>query len=473
MATPAGTRLKNHQLRRARRLVIIEGTLGALMGQLTAGILLVKLATELGAGPREIATMQAVPQFISAFQILSSWFIGHTGDCRRIALGFLFLNRLVWTTLGISALFFLKPGAHGPVWALIVANGVASLSAQMTLVAWYSWVAELAPVTFWGRYLGRRNMIALLVATPVGIGAGLFADWWFKNRPGDLTGIGTMMLIGAVLGFSSWLALSRVPVVTLHRPEAPLRFDRVLGKALKDTNFRRLALTRCWIVFFVQVAAPMWQFYALKLLHVPLWTMKTWECVANTSTAGGNRYCGKLADRYGYRPVALLFCLGMGTIPLWWMLASEATWKVPLGFATLAVPCYWIVLLSNTVGSFSWAGVNLCASNLALKLAEREHRAAYVALFQAAFGFTGGCGALLGGFLVDQAKHQLGPAQLTVAFQLVFLLSALGRWLGMIGLASVREPGAIRVGSLARSLLASWRRAPAGVDRDWELVRSE
>src|SRR5262249_23261325 len=53
----AAPRLKNYQLRRARRLVIAEGTLGGLMGQLTQGILLVKFAQELGAGPRETAAL--------------------------------------------------------------------------------------------------------------------------------------------------------------------------------------------------------------------------------------------------------------------------------------------------------------------------------------------------------------------------------------------------------------------------------
>jgi MFS family permease len=429
----------------------MEGTLGALTGQLTQGILLVKFAQELGAGPAEIAVLLAVPQFISALQIVSSWFINRHWDCKRIALGYQFLHRLVWMLLGVSAVYLLRPGAHGLVWGLIVANGAGSLAAQMAVVAWYTWVAELAPVSFWGRFLGRRQMIALVIATPVGVGAGLYADWWFNHHPpGDLAGVGWMAVVGSLIGFAGIWVLARVPRVTLHRAPTPLRFQRVLAAALRDVSFRRLALTRCWITFFVQVAAPMWQFYALSALGVPLWTMKTWEGVTNFSTAGGNRFCGKLADFYGYRGVAILFCIGMGTIPIWWILASKAVWTLPLGFATVAIPAYWIALLSNTLGSFSWSGVNLCATNLALKLAAPQHRAAYVALFQAAFGISGGCGALLGGYLVTLAKGQLPPEQVAVAFKMVFLLSALGRWAAMIGLASVREPGAVPTLRLAR-----------------------
>jgi hypothetical protein len=298
-------------------------------------------------------------------------------------------------------------------------------------------------------------MIALLFATPVGIGAGLFADWWFKSHPkGDLSGVGWMAALGSLLGFAGLYLLSRVPAVSLHRPEGALHFGGVLRAALKDGSFRRLALTRCWITFFVQVAAPMWQFYALTFLAIPLWTMKTWEAIANFSTAGGNRLCGKLADFFGYRSVAILFCVGMGTIPIWWILASKNTWIIPLGFVTLAIPAYWIVLLSNTIGSFSWSGVNLCATNLALKLAQRQHRAAYVALFQAAFGITGGCGALVGGQLVEMGRAGLPPAEVALVFQAVFLLSALGRWAAMIGLASVREPGGTPAPRLARLLVA-------------------
>lgn len=443
--------LRNHQLRAARRLIIVEGTLGALVNQFTAGIFVVKFGIELGASPREIAVLQAVPQFVSALQIFASWFLNHTGEPRRVVLLFQFLQRTVWMSVGLSALFLLKPGVHGPVWMLIVANGIAALSTQMALVAWYAWVSELAPVSFWGRFLGRRQMIALLFATPVGIGAGLFADWWFKTHPDDLTGIGGMTAFGAGLGYVGWAVLSRVPAVTVHRSGEPLRFDRVLARALADASFRRLALTRCWIMFFVQVAAPMWQFYALNVLHVPLWTMKTFEGVGNATSAGGNRLCGKLADRFGYRPVAILFCVGMGTIPIWWTLASSVVWRIPLGSVTLTIPCYWIAVLSPFIGNFCWAGVNLCASNLALKLAEREHRAAYVALFQGAFGVTGGLGALLGGFLVDAARKQLPAEQLAVAFQIVFLLSALGRWVAMIGLSSVREPGATPTLKFART----------------------
>src|SRR3954468_13692544 len=164
---PPASCVKHHELRRARRLIIVEGTLGSLAGQLTAGILLVKFAQELGAQEREIAVLLAVPQFIAALQVFASWFISHTGDRKRMAVGMLFLNRLVWMTIGLCTLFALHPGKGGAVWGLIAANGVASLSGQMALVAWYSWVADLAPVSFWGRYLGRRAMISLLFATPV------------------------------------------------------------------------------------------------------------------------------------------------------------------------------------------------------------------------------------------------------------------------------------------------------------------
>ncbi len=449
---PTGN-LTNRQLRRARRLVVTEGALGALNGQLTAGILLVKLATEMGAGAPEIAILQAVPQFVSALQISSSWILTRTDDCRRLALSLMFLNRLVWMTIGLSTLFLLRPGMQGPVWALILANGVAALSGQMALVAWYTWVADLAPVQFWGRFLGRKNMIALVFSTPVGLCAGVFADWWFNTMPkGDLRGIGAMAVLGASLGITGVLVLSRVPLVRVAHARKNMPFAEALGAALRDTSFRRLALTRCWIMFFVQVAAPMWQFYALKLLGVPLLVMKIWENISSLSNAGGNRLCGRLADHYGYRPVAILFCVGMGTIPVWWIFAGPGAWRVDLGFWTLMVPCYWIAVLSSLVGSFSWSGVNLCASNLALKLARREHRATYVALFQAAFGITGGCGALIGGWLVSVAKSGLKPEEFALAFKVVFLLSALGRWAAMVGLASVREPGAARVGQLAGRL---------------------
>ena len=115
--------LKNHELRRARRLIVIEGTLGGLTGQLTQGILLVKFAQQLGAGPGETAILMAAPQFASALQILSSWFLNANRDAKRIALGFQFLNRLVWMTLGLSAVFLVRPGEHGLVWVLIAANG--------------------------------------------------------------------------------------------------------------------------------------------------------------------------------------------------------------------------------------------------------------------------------------------------------------------------------------------------------------
>lgn len=445
--------LKNHELRRARRLVIVEGALGSLTGQLTAGILLIKFATELGATSREIALLQAVPQFVSGLQIFASWILNRSSNSRRLCLSLMVTQRLIWMTIGLTTLLWLKPGMKGPVWALILANGASTLCAQMALVAWYTWVADLTPVSFWGRFLGRRSMIALSFATPVGIAAGLFADWWFRTMPkGDLRGVGAMAVLGASLGLVGLLVLARVPQVSVPRPAEIPHFGRVLATALQDANFRRLALTRCWIMFFVQVAAPMWQFYALKNLGIDVFVMKLLEGMSNASTAAGSRFCGRLADRFGYRPVAILFCIGMGTIPVWWILAAPGHWTLSLFGLALLVPRYWIVALANTVGSFSWAGVNLCAANLALKLAAREHRSAYVALFQAAFGITGGLGALAGGIIVDQARKSLPPEHVAIAFQIVFLLSALGRWSGMVGLASVREPGAAPVARLAQSL---------------------
>jgi len=101
----------------------------------------------------------------------------------------------------------------------------------------------------------------------------------------------------------------------------------------------------------------------------------------------------------------------------------------------LLVTAPWQVTFINATGGLLWAGYNLANFNLLLELTPDEQRPRAVALFQTIVFASAVCGPMLGGYLAD-----------LVSYRLIFILSGIGRLVGITCFLFLAARPALRKG---------------------------
>lgn len=140
---------------------------------------------------------------------------------------------------------------------------------------------------------------------------------------------------------------------------------------------------------------------------------------------------GAASDRYGNRPVLEL---------------SQVLVSVALLFFAIATPhARWWIVGAYVLWS-AYAGINICLTNIMLKLAPPRDNAGHIAVFEALGGLSFGLSTIAGGVLFDQLSAvefalSIGPIELDY-FALLFLGGAIARLLGVVWLARIDEPSA-------------------------------
>ena len=114
---------------------------------------------------------------------------------------------------------------------------------------------------------------------------------------------------------------------------------------------------------------------------------------------------------------------------IFWLMATKETWYYLFGAYAL-----W----------GAYAGLNISGRNLLYKLSPRSDNSFELSLFRLVGGFFAGISGLLGGLWLNdlleaEFQMQIGSWEIH-AFQLLFLISLLGRYLSVLWLIPVKQP---------------------------------
>lgn len=416
-------------------------------------------ALGLGAGPALIGLVSAIPTLVgNLFQIPAARLAERFGHRRLYRLGN--AGRLLWLLPGL--LPFLHLPTEKAVAILIILLALRTTMISMAAPAWTALMAQAVPLRLRGRYFANRNLLASLAAL---IGSAL--GGWLVRLGGYPAGYTALFGMAALAGFFSFLNASRMPeepmqpaapAVTHESAPAPSRpetvspgahlglRDRVRGAARffgPEQPFRRYVLTSFLWTFSVNLPAPLFAVHFKQVLggDEAIWGLVTASSMAMQMI--GQYYWGHRTVTLGDRNIVLLGGLGAACVPLLWSLASAPGWA----FAV------------EMVGGLAWAGYNLAAFTLLLRLLPPGQQAGPVAFYNTTVGIAQGLAPMLGGVLVSF----LGTRGM-------FVLSGLMRLLALFLFArTVRVPGtpALQIKHLrpygqARLLRSRWRsRRPA------------
>jgi MFS family permease len=319
---------------------------------------------------------------------------------------------VVWTAGGVGRaalllLALLPVLVNRPevaIFAIILLNGLRSMMTNLGNPAWTAIAADLVPGAMRGRYFGSRNLAIGLAGLAVAPLAGLIIRELNGRQGNDLFGYQFVFLLSFAFGLLATLSYQRIPEPATTPSQLQKYQAGDLGQALRNSpGFLGLVVSAFIWNLSLQIAGPFFNVYLVNNLQASTAMVGLVNGMSSFASLLGQLLFGRLLDSRGAFWLQRFTGLTIPLLPLAWVFVREA----------------WQVNLINFFGGALWAGYNLSNFNLLLEMTPEEQRPRAVALYQTAVFSSAVLGPLLGGYLAD-----------AVSFQLIFILSCVGRYIG-------------------------------------------
>jgi len=388
-------RLSVFHRRRARGLAYWNGGIWAAGNGLTSSMLVVYLAMEhdvpgIGLG---ISLILAAPRLAGLLRLAAPAMIGRLADRKRFCLGAYLASGLVLLGLPTATAPKTIPSAAGSLAALVVLWCVYHLLEYLGTVALWSWLADLVPLRIRGRFLGRRERWMMTGQALGMLAAGLFGYGWNTTFPeaGRWVGYAVPAALGAGLMIASLVPLARIPGVAASQVVRHGATLRAMVAPFCDSRFLRLVLFGCWFSLFNGVTQLTQSIYPWRALGIGLFFMLSMKVGMRIGQLAISPWMGRLADRWGNRPVMLAVLPMVAAGPLFYFLSGP---DQPPWLGRTLVAAAWVAWIA-------YAGLNVCLPNLMLKLSPEESNTPYIATYFSVSGLMLAAGTILGGTLFD------------------------------------------------------------------------
>lgn len=393
-----------------------------------------------GATELHFGLLGGLPMIMLLMQFVGAWWTNRMTHRRRWFVPLVIAARLLY--LGV-VLLPLVPGVS-PAAALAGMIGLIALSGaigNLTGPMWFSWMGDLIPHRILNRYWGGRQRATTLTLTLTSL---LITTFTFHVRDFPVMPLYVALVcIGCTAGTIDILLFLRVREPPNVRSDEP--FWQTLLAPLRERNYRSLVTFLCAQSGAGMLAAVFMLVYTLEVLRVPLWATALLWCLPGLGAAIVAPAWGRLADRYGHRPILRVCVAFKPGIVIAFLLVTPET-------------AFWVLVPALFFDSMLNAGLELASNGYMLKLAPRRNRSMFIAAMSSLSGLCGGLGAIAGGMILSATADT--PLSLFSRewnhYQLLFFLSLLLR-LPCIPLAGrIREPSSARSRVVLSAILDIW-----------------
>ena len=422
-------KISKQDVRSTLKASTLDGVFATVFESATGGVLLSNFLLQLGASSVEIGIFSAIPMVVNLLQPLGAYIADRTTSRYWYNQGIFGVSRLLWLVFAVAIGWGSQHADPHQLlqWTLltvVAANGLGAFGRSN----WFSWMAAVVPHRLRGRYFGFRNSATSLI-TLLGVPLmGLSVSSWGAD---PLLGYGIVLLVGVLGGMISLGCQFFMVDVNPQLYKKDAENDRLADKkekqitdfvplALKDSNFLMFILYFSVWTFAVNLSAPFFNIYLLKNLSLDVSLVTIYSSLSSGANLLLLMFWGKLADRWGNRPLLIAVGLVVAVTPLLWL----GTGNYP--FAVWV----WLPLLHLLAGT-TLGAIGLCTNNIQMEIASIEQPSTYFAIAAAVSGVAGALGTTAGGFLAELPGMSLGA---------LFVLSAAVRLGGLLPLILVREP---------------------------------
>ena len=363
---------------------------------ITAGYLAV-FALLLGASNTTVGLLAAIPYIA----LLLSEFLGakmteYWARMPIILITFA-IDKLMWVFIALLPWF----GARQPLVFIVLFYFAARFLEGLRDPANVTLVAELATDRTRGHFVGRYNRaigIAGMIAT-------LFAGWFIVSVGAQSQFTYALLFgIGAIFGYAALWSFA-----TISDPNGCRHKHYTFSDIMRvDGSFRRFCFRASAFWFAAYLASPLVTVYMLRNLGMsPLYYGIASALQILIQSVMYPRF-GRMADKYGDRPVAIIGVMGTSLVTLLWF--------------TITPDRLWLVWPAQIVAGISWAAVEPALFNILLDKTNAEYRPLQTAQYRIFTATAQAVGPVVGGMIAD------GPGFLMMSgIPLVLMLSTLLR----------------------------------------------
>lgn len=393
------------------------------------GVFLTGYLLTLGANNTQVGIITSIPMIVNIFAPFVSHLVDRAESKKMITLRTSLPQKFLWVVVALIPLLVYYNGITFPLLFFVGVFLIINIINVPSAISWTSWMGEIIPEKVRGYYMGRRSIVAGLVGMIAGILLGIFLDY----MPSKHVGFSMVYLIGAAAGFMSYYYFTRLPDTrTPDISRDAFSLDLVWKKTLKtfaNKNFMNLVWFNVAWAFGIAFMNVYLYVFMIKELKLGYTLITMIGIVGNVSSLSLMPFWGRIADKYGNKPVMLICANIIGFTPYVWAVTTTSNY-----FVTIPV--------LYAFSGLAWAGFNIAVFNIVFKLAPKEDRSFYLSVNMLLPSIAAFAAPLVSGFIIDSIgtnKLDFGFYVLG-GFQVVFILGIFMRGLPIRLLKKVKEP---------------------------------
>ncbi len=427
---PTANDRKAPVIRRAMRLANANAALWAVGNGLVSTQLVVYLASEFGARGLWISLILAAPRIVGLLRLAAPAVIARTKNRKAVCINAYLASAVILTGVPRLAQSDRLFAAGVGMAALVATWSVYHLCEFVGTVTLWSWLGDLTPRRIRGRLLGQRKRW-LIVGRVIGtLASAAIATIWKRQLPDSpiWQPLALSAALGALAMFAAAGPLIAMPSVSRSPSAVPRLPWRSLAAALVDRRYRRLLAFACWFALVSGITLAAQQKYPIDVLKIPY---EGYLLLSGLMWLGQIARCaraGRLADRFGNRPV---------------MIGSQLVAASGLVFFLIATREHRWLIAGAYLAWIAYAGLNVGLDNIKLKLSPPDNNAPYLAVYYAIGDLANGLAIIAGGLFYDRLAAG-GTDALSLYAQL-FFWGWVGRTTTVFLLARLIEPNAKRL----------------------------
>ncbi len=424
------------ELPRVTKAVVVSQLLFSTGNVLTTGGFLYYYANAFSPTALQFSLLLILPELAETSGLFARPVAGWVGSRKRTWLTCLLTGRVFALGVPLMAAPVITSGHEWPFEIIIGWVAVWYVLQGIAYACFISWLTDLAPQTDWGKLFARRKLAMLAIMIVVPVVAGQLRSQWANTLPEQekLITYVSIFVIGNALVMISVLPLLKLPEMATGSGMSPSairrkRMSHVLRDALVQPSLRWMLLHGWWLSFAQGLTQAAFFRYQVNVLHLSVETYYVLNGLMLLIQMPLTMFAGRLSDDGLDKPTLFWSVTLVSGAMLFWLAATPDLWWLLVGAYVM-----W--------GLFGF--VNICGRNLLLKLSPPSDNTTQVALFRQVGGLFAAIAGLLGGWWLDsmtEASTSLLLAGLALGpFQVVFLVSFLGRLTAGLWLLPIQQP---------------------------------
>jgi len=395
--------------------LLMDGIASQIMFSLVTVSIVSSYLAYVKATPFIIGLVAAIP-FLSQLIQLPSAIFAEKHSRKKISLLTNLISRLALLLIGVALL----TSGHSSILPFIVFYTTYNLFKEASVVAWSSWMRDLIPAHIRGEFYSKRIAYGKFVALFIVL-AFTFIFNFLKGFAFSL-----VFLVAFVAGMISLYFIEGINDVEIERKRR-----RKLKEPLKDPNFLKLASSVSLWRFASEMALPFFSVYIIAVLKYPIWVVIALASVSQLSSTYFLRISGRIMDKFGSKPVAILSFISFSIAALLFTFTTmpERHPLTPL-----------LLLVIYVLDGFYSAVPGIAFMNMIAKITPEGSSASYYAINNVMASIFAAIGSISGGFVASaflsanfaikiDIDSSLGfieiPAVHIAGYDFLFIISAL------------------------------------------------